>query len=56
MDWLTNTPFLTKERGFLLQIKKLRVFYADPCTKRYRFGKDPTCINVIRSRNALKSF
>jgi hypothetical protein len=29
MDWLTNTPFLTKERGFLLQVKKSKGFYAD---------------------------
>jgi len=24
MDWLTNTPFLTEERVFLLQIRRLR--------------------------------
>ena len=30
MNWLTNTPFLTKERGFLLQVKKSKGFYADP--------------------------
>jgi hypothetical protein len=30
MDWLTNTPFLRKERGFLLRTSTLGVFYTDP--------------------------
>jgi hypothetical protein len=29
IDWLTNTPFLTKERGFFIA-NKARGFYADP--------------------------
>ena len=30
MDWLTDTPLLTKERGFLLRSGTPGVFYTDP--------------------------